>query len=238
MFDHRSMGTSRSAAARHEERIHLARLIEPTTLATDRVLPVLPPLQQLLPYGGLRRGTVVAVGGSLRLALALAAGITQADLWVAAVGIPELGVVAAAETGVALQRLALVPNPGRQWARVVATLLDAVDLVLTRPQSTRGQAVCRQLAARVRERGSVLVVHGDWPGPDLAFHVDSEPWTGVEAGAGHLEQRRARVVATGRGATSRPREARLWLPSRDGTIQPAARLAAPTAPAGDAARTG
>jgi hypothetical protein len=214
------MAISRRAAERHEERTQLARLIEPTTLAADQLLPVLPPLARLLPHGGLRRGTVVAVSGSLRLALALAAGATQAGCWAAAIGLPELGVVAAAETGVALHRLALVSDPGRQWPRVVATLLAGVDLVLVRSPAA-GQGVRHKLATRARERGSVLVVLGDWPHADLRLHVSSEPWTGVEAGAGHLLGRRARVVTTGRGAASRPHEARLWLPFRDGTVQPA-----------------
>ncbi len=220
-----SMSFLRSAEARREEHIRLARLVQPTTLAADRLLPVLPPLAQLMPHGGLHRGTVVTVSGSLRLALALAAGITQADLWVAAAGIPELGVVAAAETGVALQRLALIPHPGAQWARVVATLLHAIDLVITRSPATRGQHVCHQLATRARERGSVLIVLGAWPSPDLNLQVDHESWIGLEAGAGdlhgagYLQQRRVRVITTGRGGATRPREARLWLPFRDGTVQ-------------------
>jgi hypothetical protein len=215
------MPISRSATERHEERTQLARLIEPTSLAADQLLPVLPPLAELLPYGGLRRGTVVAVSGSLRLALALAAGTTQAGCWAAAVGVPELGMVAAAETGVVLQHLALVPHPGRQWARVVATLLGGVDLVLARSPAAAGQSVRHQLATRARERGSVLVALGAWPHPDLSLHVSGGPWTGVEAGTGRLLGRRAHVVTTGRGAASRPHEARLWLPFRDGTVQPA-----------------
>jgi hypothetical protein len=215
------MAFSRSAAIDHEERTRLVHLTQPTTLAADRLLPVLPPLAVLLPGGGLRRGTVVEVGGSLRLALALAASVTQADLWAAAVGIPELGVVAAVETGVALQRFVLVPDPDRRWAQVVATLLYAVDLVLTRLPAGQGQAICRRLTARARERGSVLLVLGAWPSPDLTLRVRGGPWLGLEAGAGRLERRGVGVVTTGRGAAAHPREVRLWLPSRDGTVQPA-----------------
>ncbi|HEV8652090.1 MAG TPA: hypothetical protein VG276_22525 [Actinomycetes bacterium] len=201
--------------------MRLARLIEPATLAADQLLPVLPPLAQLLPHGSLRRGAVVTVNGSLRLAFALAAGVTQADLWTAVAGIPDLGVIAAAETGVVLQRLALIPNPGAQWARVIATLLDAIDLVITRPPTIYSQTVQHQLATRARERRSVLVVLGTWPSPDLNLHVNHEPWIGLEAGAGYLQQRRARVITTGRGSATRPHEARLWLPFRDGTVQSA-----------------
>jgi hypothetical protein len=221
MFEDVSVGMSQNAVEHHGERLRLARLVEPTMLAADQLLPVLPPLAQLLPHGGLRRGAVVTVSGSFRLALALAAGITQAGLWAAVVDVPELGVVAAAETGNALQRLVLIPNPGTQWTRVVATLLDAIDLVIIRPPTTGSQTVGHQLATRAREHRNVLVVLGAWPSPDLNFHVHHEPWIGLEAGAGYLQQRRARVIITGRGSATRPREARLWLPFRDGTVQPA-----------------
>src|SRR4029453_14259220 len=74
-----------------------------TTLADERLLPVVPVLQPLLPGHGLRRGTTVAVAGSAALALALVAGASAAGSWVAAVGLPDLGIVAAAEAGVALE---------------------------------------------------------------------------------------------------------------------------------------
>src|SRR5919201_5507061 len=99
------------------------------TLAAERLLPVLPALRPLLPGQGLRRGTTVVVARSAALALALVAGASAAGSWVAAVGLPDLGIVAAAETGIALERLALVPEPGaRDWAVVVAAFLDAVDV--------------------------------------------------------------------------------------------------------------
>ncbi len=174
------MGMPQSAADRHAERTRLAQFVQPTTLAADQLLPVLPPLAPLLPHGGLRRGSVVTVSGSLRLALALAAGVTQGNLWAAFAGIPELGVVAAAETGVALQRLALIPNPGVQWAWVIATLLDAIDLVVTQPPAACGQTVGHQLATRAREHRSVLVVLGT---PELDTSSSAEHELSPQAGA-------------------------------------------------------
>lgn len=202
----------------------LAGSVRPVSLAGGRVLPVLPALAGLLPGGGLRRGSTVAVGvgagaGATSLALALLAGPSATGSWCAVVGVSTLGLVAAAELGVDAARLAVVPEPGRDWAAVVAALLDGVDVVAVRPpaRSPRG-ADARRLAARARERGAVLVPLGRWDGADVRLSVASSSWEGVERGAGHLSARRVDVVAEGRGAAARPRRARLWLPSPDGRV--------------------
>jgi hypothetical protein len=195
-----------------------------TVLADERLLPVVSALQPLLPGQGLRRGTTVAVGRSAALALALVAGASAAGSWVAAVGLPDLGIVAAAETGIALERLALVPAPGpRAWPTVVAALLDAVDVVLVRAPVGLPAAQARRLAARARERGAVLIPLGAWSEPaDLRLAVTSSAWVGLGQGHGSLQARQAEVVVAGRGAASRERRVLLWLPSPDGTIAPAA----------------
>ena len=194
-----------------------------TTLAAERLLPVLPALRPLLPGRGLRRGTTVTVSRSTALALALVAGASAAGSWVAAVGLPDLGIVAAAETGIALERLALVPTPGtRAWPAVVAAFLDAIDVVLVRAPARLPATQARRLAARARERGAVLVPLGAWPGPaDLCLAVTSSVWHGLGQGHGTLHSRQVEVRATGRGAATRERRLLLWLPSPDGTITPA-----------------
>ncbi|MBW0119495.1 hypothetical protein I4J48_30055, partial [Pseudonocardia sp. KRD-169] len=78
--------------------------------ADGRVLPVSGPLARLLPAGGLRRGSAVSVlggPGSTSLLLALVAEASAEGAWVGVVGRPELGLVAASEAGVRLDRLAL-----------------------------------------------------------------------------------------------------------------------------------
>ncbi len=196
--------------------------MRPVSLAGQRLLPVLPGLDDLLPGRGLRRGSTVAVAGCPSLALALLAGPSAAGSWCAAVGLPSLGLVAAAEMGVVLARLALVPWPGREWATVVATLVDALDVVLVAPPA-RGvpSADARRLVARCRERGAVLVVAGTWEGADLHLAVTEHRWEGLGQGAGHLRARRASVVVRGRGAASHPRRAWLWLPAEGGGVAPA-----------------
>lgn len=191
-----------------------------TTLADERLLPVVPALQPLLPGRGLRRGTTVVVTSSAALALALVAGASAAGSWVAAVGLPDLGIVAAAETGIDLERLALVPSPGaRAWPAVVAAFLDAVDVVLVRSPPRLPAAQARRLAARARERGAVLVPLGPWSEPaDLRLAVTASDWLGLGQGHGHLRARKAEVTIAGRGAATRERRFLLWLPSPDGTI--------------------
>jgi len=200
----------------------LPESLRPVSLAGQRMLPVLPALAGLLPGGGLRRGSTVAVTGSTSLALALIAGASAAGSWCAAVALPSLGLVAAAEAGVDLGRLALVAAPGDGWATVVAALVDALDVVVVRPP-VRGvrAADARRLVARARERESVLVPLGRWDGADVRLSVASSSWEGLGDGAGHLRARLVEVVAEGRGAAARPRRARLWLPAADGTVAPA-----------------
>jgi hypothetical protein len=192
----------------------LAPALEPTGVQPE-LLPVLPALHGVLP--GLRRGHVVSVDRTGALATALAAGVSADGGWCAAVGIPDLGVLAAVAMGVDPQRLLLVDEPGERWPEVVATLLGAVELVLLRPPMSPSAVQVRRLTAHARRQGAVLVVIGPWDGA-LRLRVVSSLWTGLSDGHGHLRGRRVQVVAEGKGP---PRRAWLWLPSPDGTVGPA-----------------
>jgi hypothetical protein len=189
-------------------------------MAGEQLLPVVGPLQPLLPGGGLRRGTVVGVTGSVTLALAVLAGPSQAGSWTAVVGLPSVGMLAASELGLDLGRCALVPAPGPTWPTVVAALLDAIDVVAVAVPAGGGGRVraadARRLAARARERGSVLVVVGSWPeAPDVRLSVAPSggvSWDGLAHGHGALRRRSLSVVAGGRGAAARERRATVELP--------------------------
>jgi hypothetical protein len=187
------------------------------------VLPVLRPLDQLLTGGGLRRGSTVVVEQGISLVLALLAAPTAAGSWGAVVGLPSLGLVAAAELGVALERLALVPRPGDQgdqWATVTAALLDAMDVVAVRPPERFRPADARRLSARARERGAVLLAVGGWAeGAEVRLRVAAGRWRGVEGGHGYLQRRLVEVVATGRGAAARERRLSCWLPGANGRVE-------------------
>lgn len=204
---------------RRAGRLAAERAAESATQRTAvGVVPVLPPLEPLLPQGGLRRGSTVAVSGSTALLLALLAGPSRAGAWCAVVGLPSLGTAAAAESGVALERLALVPTPGPDWASAVAVLLDGLDVVAVAPPARTLPGDLRRLAARVRQRGSVLLPFGEWAGADLRMSVTSGDWSGLLSGAGRLRSRQVTAQVTGRGRAARPRRATMLLPDPTGGL--------------------
>lgn len=213
----------------------LTERVRPVTLTREQRLPVLPALEGLLPGAGLRRGATVSigsavgVGGATSLALALVAAASRAGSWVAAVGLPSLGLVAADELGVALERLVLVAAPERDaWDGVVAALVDGFDLVILHAGRTGVRpADGRRLVARARERGSVLLQLGPgWPeGADLQLQVTRSRWEGLDDGHGHLQARKVRVTRGGRGEAAPPRRADFWLPGPDGQIEVAVAVA-------------
>ena len=208
----------------------LRERVRPVALAQQQQrLPVAAALEGLLPGAGLRRGTTVSVsaapgtGGATALALALVARASQGGSWLAAVGLPSLGLVAADEVGVALERLVLVAAPERAgWGGVVAALVDGFDLVLL--HAGRGgvrPTDARRLVARARERGSVLVQLGSgWATEaDLSLQVTAARWEGLEDGHGHLRARRVTVTRGGRGEAARPHRVDLWLPAPTGGVE-------------------
>jgi hypothetical protein len=191
-------------------------------LAGEGLLPVLPALRGLLPGGGLHRGSVVTSADWGLLSLGLVAGAVADGAWCAVVGVPVIGMRAAAEAGVDPDRVLLVAEPGPHWPQVVASLLDGFDIVLLRPPDQPSASLRRKLEAAARRYGSVLVVAGDWPGAQSRLLVTDAEWTGIGTGHGRLHARRVRVSASGRGAGERPRSAWLWLPGPDGAVTLAA----------------
>jgi hypothetical protein len=187
-----------------------------TDLATRPVLSVLPPLAELLPAGGLQVGSTVTVSGSHTLLLSLLAATTQHG-WAAAVGFPDLGLLAAAELGVHVSQFALVPHPGAEVGDVVAALLDGFSLVAVAANTVlsagpAGRTLARRLTTRARNRGAVLLAFGDWPTPDLQLRCSATHWYGLGDGHGHLTGHEATVEVRGRGSAGRPRQTRLRWP--------------------------
>jgi hypothetical protein len=182
---------------------------------------VLPALRELLPRGGLARGSVVTVAEFGLLALALAAGASADGAWCGIAGVPEAGVLAGAGLGLEAERTLLVPDPGRAWAQVVASLLDGCELVLLRlpaQASPPGAQVRQRLEATLRRGRGVLLIVGDWPGAQVRLRVLTQGWTGLGDGHGRLRACCAQVMAGGRGEASATRTRWLWLPAEDGSI--------------------
>jgi hypothetical protein len=212
-------GLLRSAEGRAERARPAAA---PVPGADGRLLPVAGPLAGLLPSGGLRRGTTVAIQqtpAATSLLLALLAESSADGAWVGVVGKPELGLVAAAEAGMQLERLALVPNPGADLLGVAVALLDGMDVVVVAVGAAVVRAADRRrLEARARQRGAVLVALGRWAGADAELSCTDVRWDGLGAGAGRLRARHVGVRLRARGIAPDGRWARLLLPPGGGRV--------------------
>ncbi|MBO0850647.1 MAG: hypothetical protein J2P20_14395 [Pseudonocardia sp.] len=183
------------------------------------MLPVAGPLRSALPNGGLRRGSTISVRSSMSLLLALMAEASAEGAWCALVGLPAVGLVAAEEAGLALERVALVPCPGADLVAVTSALLDGLDLVAVAGVDRMRADDRRRLAARARHRDAVLLPVGRWPGADLEVGAVAGRWHGLaDGGAGRLRCRQARVWVGGRGAAHRGRVVPVLLPGPGGMV--------------------
>lgn len=202
-----------------------SRLGVPTVRAP---LPVAPSLLPLFADGGVVRGRTVACTGdaALSVALAVSAATTRAGSWLAVVGVPHLGVGAAVEAGVAIERLVLVQPPmaSREWVTTVAALVEGFDVLIVAPPASLTEHDARRLQSRIVARQSVLLVVNvpgalSSPGSrtasrvfaaDLDVHADTVSWSGIERGGSHITQRLVHVRVGGRRCPV-PREATLDL---------------------------
>ncbi len=168
------------------------------------VVAVPAPLEALFPQGGLPRGSVVSLqpqdGGTglTSLLFTLLAGPSRP--WSALVGFGDLGLAAAAELGVDLSRLVLVPDPGADVLQILSVLIDGVDVIaVAAPKGPIGSASRqRVLTGRLRQRGAVLLAVGPWPGADLSLTVSGVTWRGLGDGHGRLRDRELVVRSSGR----------------------------------------
>jgi hypothetical protein len=185
-----------------------------------RAIPTHPAFGDLLPGGALAAGGRYQVAGSTTLALALLQGPSAAGAWCAVVGVPDIGIEAAAGLGIDLERLVLVPHPGQQWMNVVSALVDVVSVVLVKPPVRDGrsrvpEAAAGKLAARLRQREAVLVALGEWPQADAALSISESAWAGLGSGFGHLTARQVTVGSVASAWQGRVKSRRLWLPGAD-----------------------
>jgi hypothetical protein len=192
-----------------------------TVIAGEHSLPVLAGVRELLPGGGLARGSVVTVPDAGLLLLALAAGASAAGAWCGLAGMPEAGVLAAADLGLCLERTLLVPQLGSRWVPVVSSLVDGCDIVIVCPPAALPAQLRHRIEAALRRAGGVLLVAGQWPGAHLELSVVRREWSGLGAGHGRLRTCRAEVSVSGRGAAGPGQTGWLWLPGEDGAVSAA-----------------
>lgn len=157
----------------------------------------------------LRTGSSYRVDES-SIALSLLAEPSRAGSWVAVVGVGDLGVEAAAEHGLNLDRTVLVPDPAEHWPEVTAALVDVAPLVWLRTTGGVRRAVASRLAARLRKRSTTLLVQGEWPGCEARLRIVGSQWHGAEDGHGRLRSRLVTVECVRGSAPARTTQ--LWLP--------------------------
>lgn len=170
-----------------------------------RTLPVPAPLAELLPHRGLARGSTLRLDGVTSLRAGLLASVTGSGGWAAVVGLPTLSLLAAAEMGADLRRIAVIQDPGSDPVAVAAVLADGIDFVLL---SLAGADVppsrARSVTARCRRNGTVLAFTGGrWPTADLHLDARITAYRGLDPGYGRITGVDLEVRATARGQQAR-----------------------------------
>lgn len=182
----------------------LGERVAPISMAGERVLPVSPDLCDLFVEGGLVRGRVLSCTGSgaTSVALSTVAAAADAGAWVAMIDVPTVGLDAASELGVPLERVVAI-DTGQEtssWPDVVAAAADGFELLIVRVPADIHTSTLRKVSTRLQQRGVVMLVLGD-PGPlvcDGVLEAARQTWSGIGSGWGHLAQRSVEVWSTGR----------------------------------------
>lgn len=187
------------------------------------LLPLEPAFSSLLPEEGLQTGTTYTVSPSPSLVLALLAAASRKGHWCAVVGMPTLGVEAAAAFGIELPRMILVPEPGDRWLAVTSALAEVVPLIAVQPGGRARDADVSRLSARLRDRGSTLLItestaSGAWPQSEGSIRLHDQHWLGVGEGWGLIEGSTATVSARTRHSPLSS-SVRVRLPGAHGAVE-------------------
>lgn len=166
----------------------------------DRLHRIHPePIRQPVPTPEVVRSLIqVRTGGAYRvddqsLAVALMASTSAEGSWIGVVGVDDLGLEAAVEAGLDLDRAVVVPDPGAGWVEAVTALVDVLPVVLLRPPTRVDQRLAAKVSARLRKRSATLFVQGEWPGAEAQLWLQRTAWSGLGEGYGRLRERSAQV---------------------------------------------
>ncbi len=170
--------------------------MQPARIGNGLLAPLA--LRPLLPGGTLRKGAPTAVQGSLGLALSLLSEVSASGAWCGIIGIPQLGFEAVAQSGLSLERLVLIPNPGKHALSIAGMLSEVLTALVLCPSTQPAPGEVERLNARLRDHGTALVIAGAWPRSDTALHVTSSRWSGLGAGHGLLRTHELSVSSTDR----------------------------------------
>ena len=155
--------------------------------ASKSLLTVPDSLAGLLGHG-LPKGSVAVLSGARSPVVGLIAAVSGSGGHVAVVGLPDFGLLAAAEMGADLSRLAVIPDPGADPVEVAAVLMDGMDLVVLGLAGRRVPPTsARAVVARARQRGcTLLIIDGDWQGTAMRIQarVCGYDFTGTADGTG------------------------------------------------------
>lgn len=221
MGDGGALASARAALARAETSVGLRARLSGGSGDSSVQLPA--GLDALFP-AGLARGSVVGITGSASLTWTVAAAAMGQAGWAAVVGQGDAGWVAAAEAGVDLARVAVVPAPGASVSEVVTACVDGFDVVVLGGAADVGAGVRRSLLGRVRSHGTVLLTATPWPGaPVLRVRVRQSVGCGVD-GSGHLTERTLVVGREGSAATVLVRMGAVARAAEPRTAEPERRL--------------
>ena len=105
----------------------------------------------------------------------------------------------------------------REREAVTAAIADVLPVVAVRPPARAKDADIARLAARMRERETVLLVQGPWPQTEAMIDVGDPSWSGLGEGYGLLDGRELTVTVTSRRFPL-PRTGRVLLPDAEGAV--------------------
>lgn len=165
--------------------------------------PVSADLAEVFPHG-IAPGTTMSIHGSTSLLWRSAAQVAREGQWVAVIGAPRAGAVAARYAGVALNRLVFIPDPGVHTSDVVRWCLDGMTVVVVGPDASLTAREQHRLSAIARERGAVIMaLEQRWPGAQVRIRARSSHTVGLGAGVGRLRAQRWTVGITDRRGSDR-----------------------------------